>query len=342
MRSFRDRNPYAIGIASVLVIGAFVGFAFMVGILHLLEDTYPVKAVFNDAAGIRSGDQVKLAGVQAGRVTGIEADRRKGTVLVKMVINKGVRLDRQARAEIALGTLLGAKFVRLSGVPHPPYLEDLDEAQRVIPVSRTKTPFDVFDLTTISAKRVEATDNEKLNKFITQLADITQGNASDIRTLLESVNTIAAAVNQRDAQFRELFDRFDQLTKLLSDKDQTLVQLLDQSKAVLELVRRRRADIASGLNNTDRLATELSRLLAVNKSKLDAILDTLHPTLDLVQAHQEDLDRALAWLGPGAYGLATAASHGPWNDIYVRAIGPDLLQVINDVLGGGSTAEAAR
>ena len=67
MKAFRERNPYVIGIGSVLVIGFFVGLAFMVGILHLLERTYTVKAVFSDAAGVRSGVNVRVAGIKAGR-----------------------------------------------------------------------------------------------------------------------------------------------------------------------------------------------------------------------------------------------------------------------------------
>src|SRR5205807_10612836 len=41
-KAFRERNPYVIGITTVLVLAAFVGMAFAVGILHLLEKTYPV------------------------------------------------------------------------------------------------------------------------------------------------------------------------------------------------------------------------------------------------------------------------------------------------------------
>lgn len=90
MKSFRDRNPYTVGIVSVLLIGAITGMAFMVGLLHLLEDTYEMEGTFTDAAGLRSGDDVKLAGVKVGRVTGIHADRDEGLVKVEWVINTGV------------------------------------------------------------------------------------------------------------------------------------------------------------------------------------------------------------------------------------------------------------
>ena len=332
MRSFRDRNPYVIGIVSVLVIGALVGVAFLVGILHIFEKTYTVKTVFADAAGIRPGDNVRVAGVKAGRVTKISADHLHGNVVVEIVVNKGVHLGQDTRAEVALETLLGTKFMRLSGPVHRPYLEDAAISRRVIPVSRTTTPFDVFRLATVGARRVEATDTAKLNSFITDLADITQGNSADIHTLIDSVAKVSTAIAQRDEQLSQLFDRFDKLSKLLDDKDETLVSLIDQSRAVLALVARRRADVASGINAADTMASELGRDIHVHTTQLDASLTTLHPTVDILERRQADVDRALTWLGPGALGLAQAAQHGPWADIYVRVVGPDLLQVINDEL----------
>ena len=44
------------------------------------------------------------------------------------------------------------------------------------------------------------------------------------------------------------------------------------------------------------------------------------------------VDAALSWLGPGSLGLAQATTHGPWADIYVRAIGPDISGVLCGVL----------
>jgi phospholipid/cholesterol/gamma-HCH transport system substrate-binding protein len=337
LRSFRDMNPYAIGIGSVLLIGAFVGLAFAVGIFRIFEDTYSVPVEFRDGAGLRPGDPVRVAGINSGRVDKIRADRDKGIVIVDLEVNHGVRLARETRAEIALGTLLGAKYVRLSTDPVPAGeddLEALDKAQRRIPVERTKTPFDVFDLTTKATHQVQATDNAKLNTFINQLADITEGNRDDIQKLLDGVAKVSKTLNERDTQLRSLIDRFDTLSALLAEKDQTLVSLLDQSQGVLDLVRRRRADLSEGLGDTDRLATELSHLLSVHKTELDSILDTLHPTVDILARRADDLDRALAYAGPGALGLTLAVTHGPFADVYVRAVGPDLLQVIESVLGG--------
>jgi len=332
MMAFRERNPYVIGITSVLVLAALTGLAFSVGILHLLEKTYPVKAEFTDAAGIRSGATVRVAGVKAGRITGIKADRNHGKVVISMVVNKGVHLGPDTHAEVALETLLGTRFVRLSGPVVKPYLEDEPESARTIPNDRTKTPFDIFDLTKIGTKSIEATDTAKLNQFIKDLANITEGKHDQLAQLLDGVNKVSTAVNDREGQLRQLLDRFDQLSGLLAEKDQTLVSLIDQSQGILNLVEQRRNDIASGLNTTDQLTASLSGLLSANKGLLNSILATLHPTLDVITKNQQHVDAALSWLGPGSLGLAKATTHGPWADIYVRAVGPDVPGILCGVI----------
>src|SRR6185436_14526827 len=142
--------------------------------------------------------------------------------------------------------------------------------------------------------------------------------------LLDGVNKVGTALNSREAQLRELLDRFDKLSALLSEKDQTLVNLIDQSQGILNLVDQRRGDIARGLQSTDQLTASLSAILSTNKGLLNSILQTLHPTLDVVAKNQQHVDAALSWLGPGALGLAKATTHGPWADIYVRAVGPNI------------------
>jgi phospholipid/cholesterol/gamma-HCH transport system substrate-binding protein len=336
MKGFRDRNPYAVGLTSVLAIGTIVGLAFMVGILHLGEKKYTLTGAFSDAGGLHNGDSVRVAGIKAGRVTKISADRTHGLVIVKWIVKKGVNLGPDTHAEIALETLLGRKFIRLTGPVVRPYLADGPASARRIPRERTKTPFDLFDLVKLGTREVEATETEKLNQFITQLAAVTEGKQAQVRDLLDGLAKVSAAVNQRDNQLRQLLDRVDSVSKTLADKDQTIVSLIDQSQGVLELVQQRRDDIAAGLRNSDKLFSGLGGILGTNKSSIDAILQTLHPTLDVLDQRQADLDRTLSWLGSGALGLSKAASHGPWADIYVRGVGPDVIGVLGSLLRAGA------
>jgi phospholipid/cholesterol/gamma-HCH transport system substrate-binding protein len=333
MKSFRDRNPYAVGIVSMLVIGAVTGLAFMVGLLHLLEDTYTMHGSFTDAAGLKGGDDVKLAGVKVGRVTKITADRAEGLVQVDWVVNTGVDIGEDARADIALETLLGSKYIRITdATAGDDLMADLPRDERVIPVNRTTTPVDVFDLTREATIRIQETDNERLNQLVTQLADITEGKRGTVTDLISGVNQLSTAINEREVQLDALLDSADELAANLAEKDQTLVQLIDSSRTILDFLVQRRDELAAALGAGSDAVRSLSVLIDTNAAELDAILDDLHPTLATVDANLPDLNRALAYTGPAFYGQSLAGTHGPWQDVYIAGLGPDIIGLLEGVL----------
>ncbi|MGV3760339.1 MAG: MCE family protein [Actinomycetota bacterium] len=344
MKSFRDRNPYAVGLVSLLILGALTGAAFMVGLLHLLEDTYEMEGTFTDAAGLRTGDEVKVAGVKVGRVTGIHADREHGLVEVTWVVNRGVDIGEDAGADIALETLLGSKFIRITDpAAGEQLMADLPRDERVIPheecdaegvcTPRTTTPVDVFDLTREATERIEETDNDKLNELIDQLTEITDGKRGTVTDLIEGIDQVATAINEREGELADLLDSADELAANLATKDQTLVQLIDSSKTILDFLSQRRTELAAALGEGSDAVRALSLLIDTNRANLDAVLDDLHPTLATVEANLPEVNRALAVLGPGFYGQAQAGTHGPWLDIYVAALGPDIVGILEDAVG---------
>ncbi|MFP5320987.1 MAG: MlaD family protein [Acidimicrobiia bacterium] len=340
MRSFRDMNPYVVGLVSVLLLGGATGFAFLVGTLNLLEDAYPMRGVFSDASGLRAGDDVKVAGVKVGRVTDIDVDREAGAVIVEWVVNEGVEVGDGAGAEIALSSLLGAKEVRLVDADDGDVaMAELPEEQREIPLERTKTPFDLFELTREATEGVQELDTEDLNRFFVDLADVTEGKRATVEDLLEGIQRLGAAVNDREQQFDDLLAQADRLSGTLADKDDELLTLLDSSQQILEVLVARRNDLALVLGESADTVAELDRLINANQAQIDAALDSLAPTLDVVSAQQDDIDRALAWLGPGLLLQSRGGQQGPWQDIFIRSAGPDVIESLQDVYGillGGS------
>lgn len=351
MKSFRDRNPYAVGIVSVLVIATLTGFAFAVGLFRLLEDTYTIRAEFADAAGLKSGNDVALAGVNVGRVSGIDVDRDRGTVIVSMEIDTGTELHEGTTAEISLRTLLGAKYIVLDDAMAGDagldgFCDDAAEDARaehcerdafLIPYENAgeRVPFDIFELTRIATEGVEELDTDALNALIDELADVTQGRRESLTLLLSTIDDVSRAVTSRDAQLAELLQRADVLSATLAEKDDTIVALIDQSRAILALLDSRREALAAALGEGAAAVTDLADLISTNEAALDRLLTNLHPTLDVVRANLEDVNRSLAWTGPGVYGQALAGSHGPFLDIFIRGLGPDILNLLCGILTPG-------
>src|SRR3712207_4090541 len=125
--------------------------------------------------------------------------------------------------------------------------DDLPKDERLIPIERTKSPFDIFELTRIGTRSIQATDNQALNTFINDLADITEGKHDSIERLVTGLDQVATALNEREAQLRSLLDEADELSATLAEKDQTLVALIDQSRAILQLLAERRQELQASL-----------------------------------------------------------------------------------------------
>lgn len=329
-KSFRDRNPFRVALATLagmLALLLFVTF----GLPKLTTHTFPISAEFSDAAGVSSGAPVRVAGVQVGKVSSVKPDRVHGRVIVKLAINDGVKLGPNTRAEVALASLLGAKYVKLTGKVVTPYLK----SGAVIPNERTVTPFDIFEITKVGTERIEETDTETLNKLIKQLAVVTEGKETSLRELIEGIAKVSTAVAARDEQLSSLVSRANTLSATLAEKDQQLATLLDQSDALLRVLAARRDQLQRGVRDASSAFGQLAGIVNTHKIEIDAILSTLHPTLDIVDAHQADLDRTLNWLGEGSFGLASAAAHGAWADVFVRALGPDVIGLLGALAGGG-------
>ena len=69
--SFSDLNPVSVGVATVVLAVLASTFAFAVGSVGILDDTYEMSGVFEESGGIRTGDRVRYAGVEIGRVTDV-------------------------------------------------------------------------------------------------------------------------------------------------------------------------------------------------------------------------------------------------------------------------------
>lgn len=332
MKSFRDRNPYAVGLVSVALIGLLTGIAFMIGLLRILEDAYEMEGTFSDASGLRAGDDVRVAGVKVGRVTSVQADRSSGNVTVEWVINSGVEVHNGAGAEIALASLLGPKQLRINDpMAGTERFEDLPREQRVIPIERTKTPFDVFELTRVATEGIQELNTEDVNQLINELADVTEGKQATLAELTDGISRVSQTINSRDAELERLLDQADRLAATLNDKDEEILALIDASDEILDLIIDRRNQLAVVLGESADVVGELDRIIGTHRATLDSILDALAPTLDAVARQQDDLDRALAWIGPALLQQSKGGSHGPWQDIYVQSLGPDAVAILQDL-----------
>ena len=112
------------------------------------EPHYEVRAAFESSNNLRPGSPVRIAGVEVGKVTGVERAERGGTgaIVTMRIEDKGRPIHADATAKIRPRIFLeGNFFVDLTaGSPSAPELED----GGTLPVQQTATPVQLDEVLT--------------------------------------------------------------------------------------------------------------------------------------------------------------------------------------------------
>jgi len=324
--SFLERNQRIIGTVAILLIVASTAFALLLQ-GGVLTKKYRVTALFTDAAGIRAGDNVTVAGLIGGRVEDIRIEG--GTVAMDLGVHEEVQLPADTRAEIAIETLLGRKSVALIAGESEEPLEEGD----VIGLDRTTTPVDIAELNDISVELLEGSDAEALEGFMEDVSEITAGSAEDVQTLVEGLRKVTAAVDIRRQQLANLISSLRTLSITFGERDDTIVSLIDNLDIVLGNLAQRQNDLEGLLLATDSTSHETADLVRRNDAVLNSTLTFLHQDLKVIDRHQLDLAAFLDYLenaiqGYQGVGYSDCTRPGVgclpnrWANIFVQSLGP--------------------
>ncbi|WP_084956402.1 MlaD family protein [Thermoactinospora rubra] len=322
LKSFRDRNKVLVGLTSVAVLGTILVATFLVGTLGLLEGGYTMSGIFADSGGLKSGDDVRVAGVRVGEVTEVRPDYRQGHVVVTWRVDDEVRLGRQTRADVTLANLLGGRYVKLSGPVSRPYMDQLPESRRVVPMERTGVPTLINDALKDATRLVQRLDTEAVDDLLTELGKLDLSKRGRVTRLLKNVGELSDTISKSEPQLQKLIDNGNRIMDLLEKKDKEINRLVDAIQVMLEELRSRRRELRALLGSGSELVAGTTRLINRHEKSLIQVLDDNRAITTRLNASREEFNNVLAWVGPTFSGLATMGGQGPWIEAIATGLGP--------------------
>jgi phospholipid/cholesterol/gamma-HCH transport system substrate-binding protein len=276
-------------------------------------DTY--YAQFSDASGLKSGDEVRIAGVRVGKVTGVSLDGDKVKVAFK--IKTSSRFGTDTGAEVKIKTLLGQMFLALD----PAGSGQLDKGA-VIPASRTKSAYDVVQAFSGLAERAEAINLPQLRTALNTLAEATSTTPQAFQDALKGVSALSANLARRDAQLNALLSNLQSVSSTLGDRNQDIVRLMQNGDVLLRALVQRRDAIHRLLVSTSTLSTQLTALVEQTRSDLKPALDGLDRVVGLLLKNQNNLDESLRLMAPFYRVFTNVLGNGPWFDTWIANLPP--------------------
>src|SRR3954469_17722550 len=310
MTPFRGQNKTVIGAAGLTLIVLLLAMAFSADKLPIIGGGKVYQAAFSEAAGLQPNDEVRVAGVKVGKVTGV--DLAGDHVLVHFRV-KNADFGKNSRADIRIKTVLGRKFLMLT--PDGPGQLDTDD---VIPLTRTSSPYDISEAFQGLASTVGQIDSAQLEKSFATLADTFKDTPDEVRTSLTGLSRLSRTIASRDDQLKVLLQRSRTVTAALSQRDEDLTAFMADASLNLTEIRARREAIHQLLVTTVTLSEQLIALTRENRATLTPALERLHNVVEVLKANQANIDKAIPRLASFTRVFANNLGNGRWFDTLVQ------------------------
>jgi len=283
----------------LLVVLALISLAYLTiraGHLSLGRKKGTVLYVsFSNVRGLDEGAQVRVAGVEAGRVE--EVSLVDGTPRLKLLIFPGIKIHKDAVASIESLGFMGEKYVELSpGTAGTPYFEsgstiqpgkagqDFEQVAEQIGLvaQEVKRVIEAIDETIASPEGKQAMKQTlaNLEAITAQLKTILEQNSHAVKATVSNVQHLSATLDnilvRNEAQISKIIDDLQKFAELLraesprlADRFQSVAQSLD------DLIAENRSSLHQTVVNANQLVLKLqtatdnvnSLLSTVNKGE---------------------------------------------------------------------------
>ena len=165
------------------------------------------RAEFTDVAGLVEGDEVRIAGVRVGQVTGIglaEEHRDRPVAEVELEVSADVPLPAAVEATIRYRNLVGQRYIALTEGEGSGG-ETLDEGA-VIPLAQTTPALDLTVLFGGFQPLFQALSPADVNRLSFEIIQVFQGEGGTMESLLAHVGSLTNTLADRDHVIGSVID----------------------------------------------------------------------------------------------------------------------------------------
>ena len=298
------RSPAAVGALAILVMLLATLAVFSFDSLPLLGAGALYRAEFTEAAGLRPGNEVRIAGVKVGKVMSVELE---GDHVEVTFGAKDAWIGDNTSASIQIKTILGQKYLALD-----PRGSEVLNPREVIPRDRTTSPYDVLEAFSAAAQTIGEIDSTQLAQSLTVLSQAFDNTSDDIRASLDGVTRLSQTIASRDRELRRLFDATENTTGVLAERNAEFTQLITDAGLLIGELNSRQQAISQLLNGTQRLSRQLTGLVRDNEATIGPALEQLRGVVQILAARNDDLNRALELYYPFIRMYTNIIGNGRW------------------------------
>jgi virulence factor Mce-like protein len=277
------RNALLVGIFAVLCVVGMEFLAVNIGQGDPFGSSYEVQAVFADAEGVPTSADVRVDGVDVGKVVSISHNAAEpGETIVTLAITdtSATPVYTNGYAAVRQKTLLGDEYIDLT--PGSGLTADAIPDGGSLPVSQagadvaTDQIFDTFDAPTRAEEQQVIAD---LDAATFQRSGDIQDILPQLTTVIGNLEPVAAVYEKDQPQVDDIFVQLNTIMQTLADEHTQIAGLLSEGNIALSAIAAKDQALIATLQGAASFETELDNAVAPEVAPERAAIQVLDSTM---------------------------------------------------------------
>lgn len=296
---------------TVCFLGAFALLAVFAQFRFGAGTTY--NAIFTNVTGLKSGDFVRVAGVEVGKVGDVKINR-DATVRVEFSAANTVNVTEGTRAIIRYDNVIGGRFLALEeGAGGPARLQP----GATIPVVRTAPALDLDSVIGGFKPLFRALSPEQTNELSGQLTQALQGQGPTIGSFLNQAALFTNTLADRDQLISEVVTNLNVVLGSLGSQSTQLDKAVTNLAGLVEGLNARRTDIADAFRDNSAAAATAADLLDQAREPFKKVVAETDRVSAIAVADHEYLETLLDTLPDKYRALGRQGMYGDFFSFYL-------------------------
>ena len=273
-------------------------------------------AVFSDATSLNKGDDVRMAGVKVGTVTGISL-RDNSQALVSFSVADSAPMEQGTTVDLKFRNLVGQRYVDV--VPAASQ-EPALPAGYTFPVTATKPALDLTLLFNGFQPLFQFLDPKDVNTLSGEIISVFQGEGPTVDDLVSSTASLTSTLADRDQVIGELITNLNQVLGVVDQHSTQLDTTLTTLQQLVSGLAADRTTIGSTVAGLGKLTSSVADLLKQGRPALKKDITSLGKVSQNLADNGDTLNTFLKTLPTKLDTIGRTASYGGWLNVYECSI----------------------
>lgn len=269
-------------------------------------------ANFTEASRLKTGQDVRIAGVPVGTVKDISL-KPDNTVDVEFDINKRYQLYTSTRAVVRYENLVGDRYLEITSGPGD--LKKLPPGA-TIPQQNTQPALDLDALLGGLRPVIKGLDGSKVNEVSSAIIQLLQGQGGALSSLLTSTSAFSQNLAARDQLIGEVIDNLNVVLATVDDKGAQFDASVDQLQQLITGLAEGRDPIAGAIGPLASAENDLTEMLQSSRRPLQGVIEQLRPLATELDDRKGEVNEVIEPLAENYLRLNALGAYGSFFNIF--------------------------